>query len=65
MGKEVHNHFTKKVKRVSFEEIDNMVWRGDEKQVSQWCQKNKVYDEVTEAEMEEIWNRDEPNEEPI
>ena len=58
-------NFTKKVKRMLFEEIDNMAWRGDEKVVSQWCQKNKVYDEITEKEIEEIWNREGPDEEPI
>ena len=40
-----------------FEEIDNMVWSGGEKGVSRWCELNKVYDEITEAEIGEIWQR--------
>ena len=51
------NFFTKKVKRVLFEEIDNIVWRGKEKEISSWCQQNKVYDEITDDEIEEIWQR--------
>ena len=35
------NFFTKKVKRILFEEIDNMVWSGDE-EVTRWCGQNKV-----------------------
>ena len=34
------NHFTKKVKRMLFEEIDNIVWSGKEKAISRWCQRN-------------------------
>ena len=34
-------HFTKKVKRMVFEEIDYMVWSGDEKEISQCCTMNK------------------------
>ena len=30
------HHFTKKTKRLLFEEIDNMVWCGTEKEISQW-----------------------------
>ena len=30
------HHFTKKTKRLLFEEIDNMVWSGTEKEISQW-----------------------------
>ena len=56
-AKKCTRHFTKKVKRVLFEEIDNMVWSGDE-EISKWCQRNKVYDEITEDEIEEIWNRE-------
>ena len=41
------HHFPKKVKRMLFEEIDNMVWSGREKEVSRWCDLNKVYDEIT------------------
>ena len=53
------------MKRLLFEEIDNMVWSGDEKVVSQWCKKNKVYDEITEKEIEEIRNRAGANEDLI
>ena len=59
------HHFTKKVKKMLFEEIDNMVWSGQSSEISQWCKKNKVYDEVTEAEIEEIWQREGPEEETI
>ena len=52
------NFFTKKVKRMLYDEIDNMVWSGSEIEVSRWCKRNKVYDEITEKEIEEIWNRD-------
>ena len=51
------NFFTKKVKRMLFEEIDNVVWSGDEKAISEWCKRNKVFDEITEDEIEEIWKR--------
>ena len=64
-AKKCTRHFTKKVKRVLFEEIDNMVCSGDE-EISKWCQRNKVYDEITEKEIEEIWNREVPDDdEPI
>ena len=59
------NHFTKKVKKMLFGEINNMVLCGNEKQVTQWCRKNKVYDEITENEIEEIWRRENPGDEPI
>ena len=45
-----------------YEEIDNMVWNGDEKEVSQWCERNKVYDVITEAENREIWQIEDPAE---
>ena len=49
-----------------FEEIDNMVWGSDEKVITQWCKMNKVYDEITEDEIAEIWKRETPDkEEPI
>ena len=49
-----------------FEGIDNMVWSGLEKDISHWCVKNKVVDEITETEIEEIWQREVPEEdEPI
>ena len=66
--KEIHNelslqkwarrtsgYFTKKVKRMLLEEIDNVVWSGDEKEISQWCKVNKVFDEITDKDTEEIW----------
>ena len=62
----MHPPLTKKVKRMLFEETDNMVWSGCEKAISQWCTKNEVYDEITEGEIEEIWNREVSDEsEPI
>ena len=57
-AKRCTHHFTKKVKRMLFEEIDNMVWSGGEKEIAQWCKLNKVYDEITEEEIEEIWKRE-------
>ena len=32
-GKRSTHHFTKKAKRMLYEEIDNMVWNGDENEV--------------------------------
>lgn len=55
------NHFTKKMKRMLYEEIDNVVWNGKERAISEWCKRNKVYDEITEAEIEEIWMKETPN----
>ena len=60
------NYFTKKTKRILFGEIDNMVWCGEGNEIAQWCKRNKVYDEITEKEIEEIWNRESPeNDDPI
>ena len=60
------NFFTKKEKRMLFGETDNIVWSESEKDVSQWCKRNKVFDEITEAEIEEVWMREAPDEdEPI
>ena len=59
------NHFTEKVKRMLFEEIDNIVWSGCEKEISEWCERNKVYDEITEKEIEEILSKQDPGDEPI
>ena len=59
------SNFAKKVKRMLFEEIDNMVWSGNEKEIAQWC-KNKVYHDITAEEIEEILMREDPDEdEPI
>ena len=66
MGQKCSHHFTKKVKRVLFEETDNMVWSSCEKEISQWCKKNVVYDEITEEEIEEKWGKEvHDNDEPI
>ena len=40
-AKRCTTHFTKKVKRMLFEEIDNMVWSGDE-EIARWCAQNSV-----------------------
>ena len=65
-AKRCSHHFTKMVKRKLFEEIDNMVWSGDEKEITQWCKRNKVYDEITDAEIEEIWREEDlSDDEPI
>ena len=43
------HHFTEKVKRVLFEEIDNMIWGGSDEEITRWCKTNEVYDAITEA----------------
>ena len=48
-----------------FEEIDNMVWSRQDKGIVKWCTENKVYDEITEDEIEEIWNREDPGDKPV
>ena len=56
-AKSCTNHFTKRVKRMLYTETDNMVW-NDGGEIAQWCKRNKVYDEITESEIEEIWNKE-------
>ena len=51
-AKRCTKYFTKRVKRMLFEEIDNMVW-NDGGEMAQWCKRNKVY-EITDSEIEEI-----------
>ena len=60
-AKRISHHFPKKTKRVLFEDIDNMIWSGDEKEITKWCQRNKVYDQITEVEIEEIWKKQSPD----
>ena len=50
-----------------FEEIDNIVWSGNHQDITRWCKQNKVFDEITEEEIEEIWRRGDPSndDEPI
>ena len=64
-SKRCTSRFTKKTKRMLFEEIDNMVWSGRDEGIAKWCNKNKVFDEITEDEIEEIWNREDGGDEPI
>ena len=64
-AKRCTNHFTKKLRRLLYEEIDNIVWSDERKVVSQWCKRNKIYDEITEDEIEEIWEREEPGREVV
>ena len=59
-GQRCSHHFSKKVKRTMFEEIDNMVWSVSVKVITSWCKRNKVYDEITEEEIKEIWQREDP-----
>ena len=61
-GKRSTNCFTKKMKRMIYGEIDNMVWNGGCHHVSRWSEENKVYEEITEEEIDEIWKRGEPDE---
>ena len=43
-----------------------MIWSGSDAKVVEWCERNKVLDEIKEAEIEEIWMREAPDEdEPI
>ena len=67
LAKRCTNSFTKKVKRALFEEVDNVVWSGNHREITRWCNQNKVYDEITEEEIEEIWRKGDPSddEEPI
>ena len=60
-AKRCTQHFTKRVKKTLFQEVDNRVWSGAEKEVSLWCKKNKVYDEITEDEIQEIWMNETPD----
>ena len=49
-----------------YEGIDNMIWSGSETENIRWCERNKVFDEITEADIEEIWMREAPDQgEPI
>ena len=61
-AKRCTNHFTKKTKRTLFEEIDNMVWSESESEIARWFKRNKVFDEITETEIEEIWKKGGPPE---
>ena len=64
-AKRATNHLTKKTKRILFEEIDNMVWSGLDEGIEKWRNENKVFDEITDDEIEEIWNREDQGDEPI
>ena len=59
-AKRCTHHFTKKTKRLLFEEIDNMMWSGCESVITGWCKRNRVYDEITDDEIQEIWNNEDP-----
>ena len=48
-----------------FEEMDNVAWSGRDEEIMKWCRKNKVCDEITGNEIEEIWSREDPGDEPI
>ena len=65
VGQKMLPHFTKKVRRRFYEEIDNIVWNGGG-EIARWCQRNKVYDEIIETEIEEIWRSEDPtDDDPI
>ena len=40
-----------------YEGIDNIVWSGEEEEIVECCKRNKVYDEITDGEIEEIWRK--------
>ena len=66
MGEENKQLFHKEVKEDVVRGIDNMIWNDDEGSITEWCNRNKVYDEITELEIEEIWNREgQEEDEPI
>ena len=64
-AKRCTNRFTRKAKRMLFEEIDNVVWSGRDEGIAKWCKENKVFDEIREDEIEEIWNREDGGDEHI
>ena len=64
-AKQCTTHFTRKTKRMLFEEIDNIVWSDKEKEITKWCKRNKVFDEITEEEIQEIWKRENPDNEEL
>ena len=39
-----------------------MVWSQEGSEVKRWCKRNKVYDEITEDEIQEIWSREDTDE---
>ena len=41
-----------------FEGIDNVVWSKSHKEITEWCKRYKVYDQITNEEIEEIWRRE-------
>ena len=47
-------NFAKKAKKIPFQEVDNMVRSWSEKGITGWCKMNKVYEETTESEIQEI-----------
>ena len=49
------------MKRLLYEKIDNIVWNGNDKELARWCKQNKVYDEITEEEIQELWNQESPD----
>ena len=64
-GKRCTHFFNKKTKRLPFEEIDNMVWSRLDEGIEKWCNENKVFDEITEEEIEEIWRRDQDDNQEV
>ena len=64
MGEKMHNPLHKEGEEEAVRGHRQYAWSGDEEKVSQWCKKNKVFDEITEDEIEDIWNREGPDEEP-
>ena len=63
LAKRCTHHSSKRVKIMLFDEIDNMVWSWSESEITRWCKNNKVFDDITEDEIEEIWTRDAPEDE--
>ena len=40
-AKRCTQHFTKKARRMLYEETDNMIWSGCEKEIAQWCKRKQ------------------------
>ena len=54
MGKKIHTLFHEEDQENVVRRKDNMVWNGGESEIASWCRRNKVFDEITEEEIEEI-----------
>ena len=56
-GKRTNNLLAKKTKRIIYEEIDNMVWNGSEKEIGEWCNRNKVMTKTHRRDRRDVEER--------